>query len=957
MLEVKNLFKVYKSKDGVKVHALDDVSISFGEKGMVFLLGKSGSGKSTLLNVCGGLDNPDSGEIIVNGRSSKSFNESDFDSYRNTFIGFIFQEYNVLNEFSVEDNIALALELQGKTKDKATIHKLLDDVGLSQFAKRKPNTLSGGQRQRVAIARALIKNPQIIMADEPTGALDSDTGKQVFDTLKKLSKDKLVIVVSHDREFAEKYADRIIELKDGKIISDVERTQTDNRNQQNLTFTQEAVFVKSGALLTDAELDKIKKFVHDTKGDVLISNNDQAIKQFAQQNNIKNNLHTQFVDYVEKEKPVCDGQKVEFIRSRLPMKHAFKMGASGIKIKPVRFVFTVLLTVISLVMFGMFSCLMFFKSKEVAVNSLAESGNDFVLMNQSVNISKLNLPEELQYSFVYSKNTIMTDSEIDAYSQKSGLNMLKIYNLSESKIFNAKDAVNQPYMSKITFFVNNSPALQYIEGTAPVGSGEVAITQFLYDSLKHLTITDPQTNDPIAINSYKDIKLNLNGKIVTVSGIVKNQELPKSFYDMLNNPNSSTWLNAEKEGFFSCAVIDDNAYTDFAKALNVSSRDFYPMDYIDSESFYITDGNFISVPATTVAKLPSYVKTYTDNKGNVVQSAVLSDNQALLNTITYATILNTNLQTLYDEYPELYDEMTAPNDYAFSYYKLLEKITDEYSYINPYTVPDILSDIVKIANKYIDIDKLMTLEIKINNAQVTTCKVLGFNSIDTEKMALFVNENAYKTIGEKVVSENVKFLSYNAEYTPDSLESMKYISVFAVTDGSRAQIVKLTNINNADSVLELNITNSTYTNALTIGGIIEHVLAKVFLWVGIVMALFSMMLLSNFISVSIANKKKEIGILRAVGARGLDVFKIFFSESFIIAFICSVASVVFTALLSSSINGIFVKQMSNYFAPFIFGIVPVIMIFAVAFVSATIATFIPVFKASKKKPVDSIRSL
>ena len=151
MLEVLHLSKIYKTKGGTDVRALDDVSLRFPERGMVFLLGKSGSGKSTLLNVCGGLDAPTDGEIIVKGRSSKSFTQSDFDSYRNTFIGFIFQEYNILNEFSVEENIALALELQGKPRDKEAVAKLLEDVDLTGFAKRKPNTLSGGQKQRMPL--------------------------------------------------------------------------------------------------------------------------------------------------------------------------------------------------------------------------------------------------------------------------------------------------------------------------------------------------------------------------------------------------------------------------------------------------------------------------------------------------------------------------------------------------------------------------------------------------------------------------------------------------------------------------------------------------------------------------------------------------------------------------------------------------------------------------------------
>ena len=290
MLEAKNLVKIYKTKGGADVKALDNVSILFPEKGMVFLLGKSGSGKSTLLNVCGGLDAPTSGAIWVKGKSSEKFTQSDFDSYRNTYVGFIFQEYNILNEFSVEDNIALALELQGKPKDKKVIADLLEQVDLTGYAKRKPNTLSGGQKQRIAIARALVKSPEIIMADEPTGALDSATGKQVFDTLKKLSKEKLVIVVSHDRDFAEMYGDRIIELKDGKILSDV--TKTEEQQQaltENISIVGDTLCVKNGANLTDKEFEEIKAFLSKTDKDVIIATGERDVKTFKDVSHIKDN--------------------------------------------------------------------------------------------------------------------------------------------------------------------------------------------------------------------------------------------------------------------------------------------------------------------------------------------------------------------------------------------------------------------------------------------------------------------------------------------------------------------------------------------------------------------------------------------------------------------------------------------------------------------------------------------
>jgi putative ABC transport system permease protein len=199
MLSVKNLKKTYIPKNGQPVSALDDINVDFQEKGLVFILGKSGSGKSTLLNLIGGLDSPTSGEIIIKGKSSKDFKRADFDSYRNTFMGFVFQEYYILEKFTVAQNIGIALELSQEKADLETINQILDAVDLSGYADRMPNELSGGQKQRVAIARAIIKNPRIVLADEPTGSLDSATGEMIFETLKRLSAQRLVIVVSHDR--------------------------------------------------------------------------------------------------------------------------------------------------------------------------------------------------------------------------------------------------------------------------------------------------------------------------------------------------------------------------------------------------------------------------------------------------------------------------------------------------------------------------------------------------------------------------------------------------------------------------------------------------------------------------------------------------------------------------------------------------------------------------------------
>lgn len=220
MFEVRNLKKTYYPKKGVPVEALKGISLQFEDRGLVFILGKSGSGKSTLLHLMGCLDRATDGETLLNGVSSKDFTDEDFDNFRGDYLGFVFQDYNLLPDFNVEENIALGQELIGKKADNTK--EMLELVGLADMAKRKPAELSGGQRQRVAIARALAKDPKIIFADEPTGALDEETGKSILSLLKTLSKEKLVIVVTHDRDFAETYGDRIIELADGKIISDTE---------------------------------------------------------------------------------------------------------------------------------------------------------------------------------------------------------------------------------------------------------------------------------------------------------------------------------------------------------------------------------------------------------------------------------------------------------------------------------------------------------------------------------------------------------------------------------------------------------------------------------------------------------------------------------------------------------------------------------------------------------------
>ena len=233
MLKLKNITKIYTTGNE-KLKALDGIDITFRKSEFVSILGPSGCGKTTLLNIIGGLDRYTSGDLIINGKSTKYFKDRDWDSYRNYSVGFVFQNYNLIGHQTVLSNVELALTISGvskKERRKRAI-KALEEVGLRNHINKKPNQLSGGQMQRVAIARALVNNPDIILADEPTGALDTKTSIQVMEILKKISKDKLVIMVTHNPDLAQKYSSRIIKILDGKIIDDSDEVKETSKEEK-----------------------------------------------------------------------------------------------------------------------------------------------------------------------------------------------------------------------------------------------------------------------------------------------------------------------------------------------------------------------------------------------------------------------------------------------------------------------------------------------------------------------------------------------------------------------------------------------------------------------------------------------------------------------------------------------------------------------------------------------------
>ncbi len=523
MLEIRNVTKIYRSKTGAEVKALDNVSVTFPETGMVFILGKSGSGKSTMLNVIGGLDGCDAGEFVIKGKSSTEFAGSDFDAYRNTFIGFIFQEYNILDDFTVGANIALALELQGKKATNEQINDILAKVDLLDYAKRRPNELSGGQKQRVAIARALVKDPEIIMADEPTGALDSNTGKQIFDTLKKLSETKLVIVVSHDRDFAERYADRIIEMKDGKIGSDhTKHERVAEALSDGVTLVNDNILkIASGYELTAKDLAAINAYLKKQSTDIFVSGDRRVNGGIRTAAGITEDGRASSFDDTDTEKDVkvksYKKEETSFIRSRLPMKNALKMGSSGLGHKKFRLVMTVFLSLIAFALFGFADTMGAYNKYVAATESILDSN----IKNASFTVS---VRTDYDYEddrddYYYFNTASFNEEDIKALEEKTGMTLVPVYNggnfhgNSISFRNNMKDtsdiSAGSVYTGSLAGFTaldaEALASLGYsVKGTLPTAEDEIAVSELVYRQLAHTGFVNEQKGESVNAGSLTD---------------------------------------------------------------------------------------------------------------------------------------------------------------------------------------------------------------------------------------------------------------------------------------------------------------------------------------------------------------------------------------------------------------------------------------------------------------------
>ena len=913
MLETKELVKIYKPKKGVPVTALDKISLKFPDKGMVFLLGKSGSGKSTLLNVLGGLDSYDGGEIIIKGVSSKNFKQQHFDSYRNTYVGFIFQEYNVLDEFSVGANIALAIELQNRKASDGEINDILKQVDLEGFGNRKPNELSGGQKQRVAIARALVKKPQIIMADEPTGALDSNTGRQVFDTLKKLSETKLVIVVSHDREFAEQYADRIIELSDGVVVSDVELDTALAAEEEKTVpqFHDNIVEVPCGYHLTEQDREEINAYIEKLKEgslEITVSRKNQSAKRFVKTDTSK----------IKSE----DGSQFKLIKSKLPLKNAFKIGASGLKHKKIRLVFTILLSCIAFGLFGLSDTFGAYNHIKTCTNSLVDSEVKYLSVAKSKKIDNNGNYYWRDYGYKISENNL---TEI---SKGVGVPMHGVYTPANSDL--SFDAQTNPEVeiteteyniysrafsgfAEINDSVINNMGFKLLAGTLPDGTrDEIAVSEYIFEIFKKAEYFDGETYNtakdgtktPIyqKINEVNDLigkTITLNNVKYTITAVIDTGFDISRYTSLTEKKDHQTKAEKMVDYVLYNEFCSSSAYS-YAGLIMVGSEKMEKLISERPPMSEITEGyiNFYS-PTDNYSVDSNYMATFDDIKGeNIIwidgEKKTLGEKE-IIATLDVINPYNEELGS--EAFAKSLKSKNTLSAWEYNFYN--DENTEGWKLVG-------IIDNVTEGNKS-----------KLNSTLVTSDSVF-----------------------KKYTEGSDKIYSFAVGAMPEDKEEVRSAVAYCYRE---------------DSNIRYQVQNSVTFELDSVNDALK-IMSKYFFWIGIGFAAFAALMLANFIGTSISYKKQEIGILRAIGSRSNDVFRIFFAESFIIAMINFVLSSIGVFAATVIINQLMRTEVGILITILSFGIRQLLLLLAVSIFVAFIASFLPVKRIASKRPIDAIRN-
>lgn len=865
MLKLENINKDYISGD-TTVHALKNINIEFRESEFVSILGQSGGGKTTLLNIIGGLDRYTSGDLIINNKSTKNFKDRDWDAYRNYSVGFVFQNYNLIPHQTVLANVELALTLSGVSKKerKQKAIKALEDVGLKEQIHKKPNQLSGGQMQRVAIARALVNNPDIILADEPTGALDTQTSVQVMEILKKISKDKLVIMVTHNPELAEKYSTRIVRILDGTIMNDSnpytsEKKEAEKSKEKRRTSMK--FFTTLNLSLNNLMTKKGRTILTSFAGSIGIIG---IALILALSNGIQN-----YIDKVE-----------EDTLSSYPI-------------------------------------------------TIEESTIDTSAMIEKM-MDENNDEEDRPKDKIYSKN-IMSEmiSTLSNKMENNNLTELKHYlEQEDNDIAKNSNAIQYGYNLNLNLYKEDTS-----NGVVQVNPSTVM------DSMGMGSMREAQENSPMAMVSSSFSTMNNDAW----TEMLDNEELLHSQYDLI----AGSWPKSYNEVVL--IVNEDNELNDYV---------LYTLGLKDQEELSkqwekAKKGENVDKEEETTYSYDELLKLsfklilnsdYYEKQGNlwIDQS---EDNDFMKEKIANAE--NINVVGIIKQNEQ--STATAMNG-GIGYLKDLKEYV-----INKTNE----ADIVKEQKENSETNVFTGLEFPKSGEKAE----FNFNNLSNEqKMAIsqMSTEEIAKVMDTYTKNQNASYENNLKTLGAIDLDKPSSISIYPKTFESKELIAKAIEDYNKkqrdDGKEENTITYTDLVGAMmsSITNIIDAVSYALIAFVSISLVVSSIMI-GIITYISVLERTKEIGILRAIGASKKDISRVFNAETFIIGLISGMIGVGITLLLTLPINSI-IYALSGVAIHATVSVTQATVLVLISLGLTILAGLIPAKMASKKDPVEALRT-
>ena len=1058
MLEIKNICKEYKV-DNYTQKALDNVNVNFRDNEFASILGPSGSGKTTLLNIIGGLDKYDSGDLIINGVSTKNYNDRDWDTYRNHKIGFIFQSYNLIGHQTILSNVELALTLAGisKVERRKRAIDALDKVGLKDHINKRPNQLSGGQMQRVAIARALINNPDILLADEPTGALDSVTSVQIMELLKEVAKDKLVIMVTHNPELAKKYSTRIIELKDGKIISDnnsfkekskiskkldnVKKTSMSFITALSLSFNNLMIKKKRTLLVSFASsigiigialilglstgfqnyIDKLQEDTlasypltitteHSDLTNMLLTmvsddsdnDGDKVIeKQYISSmfGNVKSNDLKTFKGYIDKNYDLIknDISTIKYSYNVEPLIYTKDVTNKITKINPSEF-------------FSSFSASSMYSFSSVfnqMIDDMSSLEKDYNVLTGSwpknynemviVLSSKNTISDLLVYSLGLRDSSelnnmikdIMAGKEVNIkndpmkFTYEDLMNVkLKLVNPSDMYKYNSKYKVyedlseDSDYVKKI---YDSAEELKIVGVVAPNLSNSSmslmagvaypsSLTKHIIELASESEIVKKQLEneniDVFTNKAFDSKKNNTNINFEDMISIDKDM-LQSAFGINLDENKLKNMTNGyTKKIEESISTDNSSALNDFNKVLNDIMNGFIN-DYDSNPRESVTKDDIV-YKVISLSKVSDYVNEYINNDSVTNNLSELEKNYYVPANVfkdTYKGLLLAFLNSYIGSY--------SANDSSFNDGTEVRVLFNK-DLINSSLEIFLKSSAVSLTGSKMA-DGMLEAKMKVNI--LTTVGELSNNLVKDVASSFNVDQDkiakAFKfNLSEKELSRLMNAFSSNEMGSASTnlsslgyqdIENPSMISLYFNSFDSKENVLKFIDNyneqakNNNEEEKVINYTDTTGILMKSVKKIVDSVSYVLIAFVSISLIVSSIMI-GIITYISVLERTKEIGILRAIGASKRNISSIFNAETFIIGLLSGTIGIGISLFLLVFINQLIHKLTGNPDITAVLPLISSIILICLSVVLTLIGGLIPSRIASKKDPVEALRT-